>query len=81
MPIQDWVDAVNMHLPQVKEVTRGMVEAAVRQAQRYPCDVRLAMGKISTTEQLEERRRAAQQPFKFLDDPPETDYSYPREYT
>lgn len=66
MVVAKWYDAVLMKFPRVDEVTREMVEAATRQTELMAyCGVRLATGRLSTTEALENRRREAMKPLSL----------------
>jgi len=62
MPFSDWVYAVDRDFPEAKKVTQGMVEAASRQKHKMRGSVRLMTGRISTSDELAERRRQAKQP-------------------
>lgn len=64
MVIKNWEDVVEEDFPHPKEITKEMVEAARRQT-RYTayCGARIAMGRILTTKEIEDRRQhALQQP-------------------
>ncbi|MEK6952869.1 MAG: hypothetical protein AABX29_07690 [Nanoarchaeota archaeon] len=60
MKQSNWIDFVFEDFPCVGEVSRKMVEAATRQAPVYAQGgVRYCSGRISTSIELEERRRYA----------------------
>ncbi len=62
MPVKDWVEVVDVDFPVVEQVTRHMVEAAAGQSLLMRGSVRLMTGRLSTSEELEERRRQARKP-------------------
>jgi hypothetical protein len=53
------LDVMERDFPEVKEVTLEMQEALFRQGRLVRGSVRLMLGRLSTTEELEERRRVA----------------------
>jgi len=59
---ETWTDVVDTHFPRVDSVTRKMVEAATRQSHLMRGSVRLMTGRLSTSAELEERRREALKP-------------------
>mgnify|MGYP000979125541 CR=1 FL=1 len=64
MPVDEegWVRVIDKDLRRVDKVTRTMVEAAGRQRHSMRGSVRLMTGRLSTSEELEERRRQARKP-------------------
>ncbi len=63
MPIKPWKDVVDMDFPHVVEVTPRMVQAAQQQVISYPYSgLRLHLGRISPTKDLEERRAMSMGP-------------------
>lgn len=62
MPVESWAAVVGKAFPKVSSVTKLMVEAAARQSLLMRGSVRLMTGRLSTTEDLEERRRQAEKP-------------------
>ncbi len=62
MSFNDWTEVVELDFPRVDRVTRRMVEAATRQSLLMRGSVRLMTGRLSTSEELEERRYQARKP-------------------
>ena len=55
--MKNWTDVVDVDFPEIKEVTKEMVLQVSNQSLQIVGCVRLAMEKISTTKQIEERRK------------------------
>jgi len=62
MPVQKWDEVIEKKFPQVEQVDRKMLQAAARQSFLMRGSVRLMTGRLSTTEELDERRRQARRP-------------------
>ncbi|MBN1343290.1 MAG: hypothetical protein JXQ73_11455 [Phycisphaerae bacterium] len=62
MAVKNWVEVVEEKFPKVEKVSRQMVEAAARQSRLMRGSVRLMTGRLSTSEELEERRCQASKP-------------------
>lgn len=60
MAIKDWKEVIHEDFPH-PEVTRHMLESAQRQGILYGGCVRFATGRISTSREIEERRKEAYQ--------------------
>ena len=59
MPVKEWRDVVDKKFPRIEEVTLEMQEAAFRQVRLMRGSARLMLGRVSTTEEIEERRAQA----------------------
>lgn len=62
MALQKWDEVVNTDFSHVEQVTRSMVQAAAGQYLVMRGSVRLMTGRLSTSAELEERRRQAMLP-------------------
>ena len=60
--MQEWTSVVEKPFPTAKKVTQRMIDAATAQGRKMRGSVRLMSGRLSTTDQLEERRRQARRP-------------------
>jgi len=59
MPVKNWAEVAKTDFPRVEEVTRTMVDRAKTQSPVIRGSVRLMTGRISTTAELEDRRKEA----------------------
>jgi hypothetical protein len=62
MAVEDWVKVVGVPFPKVERVTRQMVEAVAGQSLLTRGSVRLMTGRISTTDEIEQRREEGKKP-------------------
>ena len=62
MALLKWDEVVDTDFSHVEQVTRHMVQAATRQYLVMRGSVRLMTGRLSSSAELEERRRQAMQP-------------------
>jgi len=67
MAIKDWTEVIHEDFPHPEKITRTMIEAAVLQGKGYSGCVRFATGRISTTEELEERREYCERKWRNCD--------------
>ena len=63
--IEPWTKVVFKNWPEVDKVTRPMLESCYRQGRLLRGCVRMMTGRMSTTDELEERRREAMKPLLY----------------
>lgn len=59
MAAKNWIDVVDESFPKVDKVTVRMRNAALRQRRLLRGSVRLSLGRLSTSEEIEARRHQA----------------------
>ena len=59
MPVRNWVEVVDEPFPRVDRVTVQMQEAVFKQARVLRGSVRLMLGRLPTSEEIEDRRLQA----------------------